>query len=226
MAKQPYIPLYIGDWEKDTNCLSPLAEFALLKLTFKLFNAEKRGVFIANYRLLSTLFKSDLATTTEIFNEIIFNNVLDIEVADGGLFIIKSRRMLREATISEIRANSGKSGGRGNKKQTKSKLKAKAKQIPDNDIDNDINNTNELFTNNGDFKKIFDRWLKYKKSRRETYNSDDSKQTALKKLIRFSGNDAAIAEQIIDDAIGNNYSGFFEPKNKNNSPRKDGEMVY
>ena len=139
MAKQPYIPLYIGDWEQDTNCLSPLAEFALLKLTFKLFKSEKRGVFIANIRTLSVLFKSSLVETKTIFQELIDNNILNVSLIEEDKFEIISRRMIREATISEIRSESGGLGGRGNKankKQNKSKQKAKAEQSAD--IDNDI----------------------------------------------------------------------------------------
>ncbi len=144
MAKQPYIPLYIGDWEQDTNCLTPLAEFALLKLIFKLFKAEKRGVFIANFRTLSVLFKSNLDDTKQIFQELIDNNILNITPLENDRFEIISRRMIRESTISEIRSAVGKSGGRGNikdgVKQTKSKSKAKPKQNTDIDNEYDINN--------------------------------------------------------------------------------------
>jgi uncharacterized protein YdaU (DUF1376 family) len=134
MAKVPYIPLYIGDWEQDTNCISPLAEFALLKLTFKLFKSEKRGVIVTNFNTLSILFKSNMATTKEIFNELYDNNILNFEFIEDDKIRIISRRMVREGNLSEIRSNCGKEGGRGNKaneKQKESKKKAKVKQIPD-----------------------------------------------------------------------------------------------
>lgn len=146
MPKQPYIPLYIGDWEKDTNCISALAEFALLKLTFKLFNSQKRGEIITNFHSLSLLFKSNLEQTRQIFDELIYNNILDISEDGHGNFIIKSRRMIREATLSEIRSLAGSEGGRGNKakqKQTESKKKAKHKQIHDNDIEYIVKLLNE-----------------------------------------------------------------------------------
>lgn len=63
-----------------------------------------------------------------------------------------------------------------------------------------------------DFKTIFLRWLNYKNERKEKYKSDDSLKTCYKKLVRFSNNNPVVAEKIIDDAIGNNYAGFFEPK--------------
>jgi len=167
MAKQPYIPLYIGDWEKDTNCLTPMAEFALLKLTFKLFNAEKRGVFEANFRTLSVLFKCSLDETKEIFKELIENKILDISDIQDGKFCIKSRRMLRETEISEKRATSGRKGGesktKAKPKQTKSKSEAKQQQNPDNDIDNN-NVINEavykkiIGVENSDFDEILDEY--------------------------------------------------------------------
>lgn len=212
MANQPYIPLYIGDWEQDTNCLTPLAEFALLKLTFKLFKAEKRGVFCANFRTLSVLFKSNMDVTKEIFQELIDNKILNISEPETGKFEIISRRMTREATISQIRSEVGKQGGRGNKskgkKQSKSKVKAKAKQNTDNDIDINI----ELFTNKVEFKNIFSRWLVYKRSRGESYKTDDSRGAALKNLVKLSNDDPKTAANIVEQSLANNWAGLFALK--------------
>lgn len=212
MSKQPYIPLYIGDWEQDTNCLSPLAEFALLKLTFKMFSSEKRGVFYANFRTLSVLFKSDLDVTKDIFQELIDNKILNIGAIEDGRFEIISRRMTREATISEIRAESGGKGGKAKRKQTVSKRKAKTEQNAD--IDNDNIYTIQVENIGMTFENIFERWLNYKKDRKEKYASEDSKRTALKKLMKFSDGDIEIANEIIERSIGNNWSGFFELNHK------------
>lgn len=56
---------------------------------------------------------------------------------------------------------------------------------------------------------IFNEWIDYKKSRRESYKNDKSLEKAYNKLIRLSGDDPVIAKEIIDDAMANNYSGFF-----------------
>lgn len=60
------------------------------------------------------------------------------------------------------------------------------------------------------FLEIFDRWINYKKARKEMYKTQDSFETAFKKLLKYSGEDSEMADQIIDNSIGNNYSGFFE----------------
>lgn len=146
MAKQPYIPLYIGDWKKDADCLSISAQGALLNLIFKLHDAPKRGVFEANLRILSLLFKTDLETTKEIFSEIFLDTkVLDFDNIEDGKFCIKSRRMLRESDISETRSSSGKKSAKSKsstkRQQTVNKASTKVEQNPDND--NDIDNANE-----------------------------------------------------------------------------------
>lgn len=71
------------------------------------------------------------------------------------------------------------------------------------------NEVNEVFT------PIVERWLLYKKERRENYKTKDSVITMYKKLLKFSKDNPKTAFEIIDSAIGNNYSGFFEPKPQN-----------
>jgi hypothetical protein len=150
--------------------------------------------------------------TKSIFSEIFLDlQVLDFTDIEDGKFLIKSRRMIKETAISEARSESGKKGAEVKIKQTLSKTQAKPQQNNDIDIEN---NTNELFIISGDFKKIFDRWLNYKKSRGEKYKSSDSVQTALKNLHKLSGGDIVTAEQIIEQSIGNNWAGLFELKSK------------
>jgi len=55
-------------------------------------------------------------------------------------------------------------------------------------------------------------WLKYKKDKGKPYKNDDSIQMMIKKLHRFSSGNKEVATQIIEDAMSNNYDGFFAPK--------------
>lgn len=64
------------------------------------------------------------------------------------------------------------------------------------------------------FRETFERWLTYKRERRENYKTDDSLQTCYRKLIRLSNGDPAVAQQIIEESISNNWQGFFALKNK------------
>jgi hypothetical protein len=84
-----------------------------------------------------------------------------------------------------------------------------------NGIGNGIDTgTIKLFTKEVKFFKIFERWINYKKARKEMYKTQDSYETAFKKLLKYSAEDAVMANEIIDSAIGNNYSGFFELSQK------------
>lgn len=145
MAKQPYIPIYPGDWERDANCLKANAEFALFKLTIKLNDAKNKGVYVADFDTLSTLFKCDLATAERSIKDLKTTETLEIEYLEEGFVRIESRRILREKAISETRSAAGKTGGRGHKVETESKhkakpeiSKAKPKQITEIEYDNDI----------------------------------------------------------------------------------------
>lgn len=63
------------------------------------------------------------------------------------------------------------------------------------------------------FKEPFMRWLNYKKARKELYVNEDSLLTCYAKLMRESAGDPLVADAMIENAIGNNYRGFFPLKN-------------
>jgi uncharacterized protein YdaU (DUF1376 family) len=134
MGKQPYIPLYIGDWEQDTNCLSLQAEGACLKIVFKCW--KNKGVFMTDADSLCRLWKVDRTNFASILLELKTNNIFDlVENAAGGV-MFTSRRIVRDVEISAKRAVSGSKGG----SKTQAKPEAKTKQIPEYEyeVDNDI----------------------------------------------------------------------------------------
>lgn len=104
MVNKNTLEINIGDWEQDTNCIRGLLEFCLLKLSFKLHKSQERGVFIANIRTISLLFKTDIEESRELLAELSDNNILNIEEIEEDRFCIKSRRMIREANISSKRS--------------------------------------------------------------------------------------------------------------------------
>lgn len=230
MAKQPYIPLYIGDWEQDTNCITAMAEFALLKLTFKLFKAENKGVFATNLRSLTLLFKSSQQETKEILDELIENKILEIEIVSDSEISIKSRRMMREADISDTRSEIGKAGNDAKRTQNarkKNKNKnfastdttAKQPQNTDIEIESEVDNEIKIGSvEDEEMLSIFHRWVKYKNDRKEFYKSTDSLNASFEKLKRQSSNNPDVARIMIEDAMGNGWKGFFEPKPQNKPP--------
>lgn len=130
MAKLPYIPLYIGDWEQDTNTISLEAEGALLKLIFKLWNSETKGRIEILLSFASVLLKKNEKSTLKILRELEAKKILNIEFCEAKKIKIESRRLLKEAAISDARRDAGRKGGK-NSKQNASKTQAKHKQNPE-----------------------------------------------------------------------------------------------
>jgi len=103
-GKEPYIPLYIGDWEKDTNMLSLEAEAGWLKIIFKMFTGDKTGVYKISTKGLQNLWRKGKTDTDDIIEELLDANVCIIEI-NGKDVIFKNRRMMRQHEISIKRSN-------------------------------------------------------------------------------------------------------------------------
>ena len=71
-----------------------------------------------------------------------------------------------------------------------------------------------------DFIPIVEKWLIYKKEKKQEYKGQTSINTFCKKLIEYSNGDAIIAEAIIEQSIANNWAGIFELKNNNNENKQ------
>ena len=76
-----------------------------------------------------------------------------------------------------------------------------------------------------DFIPIVEKWLLYKKEKRQEYKGQTSIKTLCKKLIEYSNGDAIIAEAIIEQSIANNWAGIFELK-INGITKKQNDNVY
>lgn len=103
-GKQPYIPLYIGDWEQDTNMLSLEAEAGWLKIIFKMFKNGKTGVYTISTKALQNLWRKNDNEIKDIIIELKDASVCIIELQENN-YTFKNRRMMREKEISNIRSN-------------------------------------------------------------------------------------------------------------------------
>ena len=92
-----------------------------------------------------------------------------------------------------------------------------------NNNNNNNNNNNKLIDLSflqKDFIPLVEKWLLYKKEKKQEYKGQTSVKAFCKKLVEFSGGDAKIAEQIIEQSISNNWAGIFELKNNNNGNKQ------
>lgn len=65
-----------------------------------------------------------------------------------------------------------------------------------------------------EWKPIVRKWLDFKKEKNQSYKGNTSLATMFEKLKQFSNNNPIVGAKIIENSISNNYSGFFEPKEK------------
>ena len=99
----------------------------------------------------------------------------------------------------------------------------KLKQKPNENILSKVSHGDFDFISN-EFLETFILWLEYKKDRRENYKSEKSLKACYNKLVKLSKGDPTIASQIIDEAIANNWAGFFElKKNRNEHETSEGK---
>ena len=107
-----------------------------------------------------------------------------------------------------------------NNKQTTSKQQASNTQVTTTKEKEEHKENKELNTDfvKSEFKQTFERWLNYKRDRKEKYKSQDSVMTCYKNLLKLSGEDPLKASEIVENSIGSNYSGLFPLKTQ--APKK------
>lgn len=134
----------------------------------------------------------------DIYDYVSDNIDLDIDTKNEQM-IKQMFEHLFELYINEnrdINKDINKEGGTGETK-------------PKNDIDMDI--INRLNLEPLLIPVVYD-WLKYKRTRSESYKSDKSVSLFIANLTKYSGGDISKARQIIEQSMANNWAGIFELK--------------
>lgn len=60
-----------------------------------------------------------------------------------------------------------------------------------------------------DFRDIMEKWLRYKKEKRQSYRSEESIEECYNNLYKLSNGNAEVASDIVNRSIANNWSGLF-----------------
>ena len=60
--------------------------------------------------------------------------------------------------------------------------------------------------------KVIEKWVAYKKERRQTYKPRGL-ESMTKRLMQMSGGDPYVADVIVEHSMSNNYQGLYPPKN-------------
>jgi len=159
-----------------------------------------------------------------------YKKSLDNLVDWGFILIVKQSKNQYQATIIALLKNNKAL----DKALDKALLKQSTKQVLSNQESIfDINKTtnNELltikpqtiqgfdFSEFSFFTPLVQRWIEYKKARKEKFASQDSLNTFVKKLVRISSGNFETAEKIIEESMANNWAGIFELKPDQNQPK-------
>lgn len=154
MAGKPHIQFYPGDWLRDavSGCSLP-AQGLWLRLMFIAHDSPVYGQIFATDLLdakraiIARRCGCTLAEFDELFTELMDAGVPGI---DGGYYV--SRRMMRDASLSEVRAKAGRKGGKQRAKQNPSKRQANSRSKrtanTDNDSDIDSDTDNDVDSDN------------------------------------------------------------------------------
>lgn len=146
MAKQPYIPFYIGDYIKDTRRLPLSVRGAWVDLLLFMWDEPTRGEITASMDEFAALLSCSKDECEFVVNLLIEKRVCDHEKIAGGQIKIISRRMKKDSEISLKRSFSGKKSAEArsllqqNLNKPSANQSTKNEQIPeyDNEYDNEI----------------------------------------------------------------------------------------
>jgi hypothetical protein len=150
----------------------------------------------------------------------LFNEVLDKHIENRKNFI-------------ESRRNNGIKGGRP-KKEGKA-LGLPSANLPENENENEnvnvnvIKNKKKIFDFSFvelDYKETFEKWINYKKEKKQMYKTQESLEDCYNNLLELSENNPQKAMRIVFQSTGNNWSGLFKLKNEDKQTKKDDARNY
>lgn len=132
----PYIPLYTGDYIKNTRSLSLEAKGAWVDMILQMWDTKSKGVLIGTIDdFTRSIGSTSSEQTSRIITELAMKRVADVSKDDNNeYFTIICRRLAREAKISEARSKAVQNRYKnGTKLDTTSATKGA--QNPENEIE-------------------------------------------------------------------------------------------
>jgi uncharacterized protein YdaU (DUF1376 family) len=193
MAKQPYIPLYTGDYLKDTRRLPLEVRGAWVDIMIFMWENKERGVISGTMPEFAQMMSCTLEQANFVIGLLQQKNVCDFEIEKNGHVKLISRRMVRDAEISKKRAGAGKKGMENRYNEicyNKTDNKPPNKSVTNSDIDNDIDNSIKEGVQG--------------KPNIERFNPDDFFQTPIKAFEELR-DDELFVEQLIRVVHGNGF---------------------
>jgi len=136
MSKQPYIPLYTGDYLKDTRILTLEVRGAWVDLMIFMWGNKEKGTVTGTMDEFALMLGCNTKKASLIIESLHEKDICDFEVLPNGQIKLSSRRMLRDIEISKVRKKAGQQGGNPNLLNQNPSSK-KNLGYPSSDIDNE-----------------------------------------------------------------------------------------
>ena len=156
MKKLPHIPLYTGDWMKDTklSVCTPATRGVWIDLLCAMHDENQSGELCGTSEQLARLARCSTVELVQALTELQTSNAADVAYRNEA-WMVANRRMKKQAAIREKRAQAGSKGG--------ANTQSKREQRPDTDNDIDCQRIIEEFcTSLGlpstDGTAVFNKW--------------------------------------------------------------------
>lgn len=144
MAKQPYIPFYVGDYLKDTRMLPISVRGFWVDVILFMWDNPIRGEIIGTLEEVSRMVGCTEDEARFALNLLKQKGTAEIILLDSGEWHIVSRRMKRDAEISKKRSKAGKNGVKAKFAQANAEAKPQAKVKQNTEYDNEVDNDIEI----------------------------------------------------------------------------------
>jgi len=139
MAKQPYIPFYLGDYLKDTRILPLNVRGGWVDLILYMWDNKVRGELVGTYddfARLMTCSKEEAILVIQTLNQ---KSIFDYAELPDGKMRIESRKMKNMEKLSKTRKTAGLKGGNPILLNQKDNLNTEY------EYKNEVNNGNSFF---------------------------------------------------------------------------------
>jgi uncharacterized protein YdaU (DUF1376 family) len=139
MSKQPYIPLYTGDYLKKTRRLTLEVRGAWIDLLIFMWESNEKGTITGRLEEFALMMGCTVKKANAIIEDLRVNNICEYELLPNGMIKLTSRRMVRDIELSKVRKSAGAKGGNPNLlNQNPTKNKEDGYLNSDNEYDNGI----------------------------------------------------------------------------------------
>lgn len=144
MGKQPYMPLYVGDYIKDTRVLPLTVRGFWVDIILFMWDNPVRGEIIGTIEEVARMVGCSVDEARFALNLLQQKKTAEIILLPSGEWHIVSRRMKRDAEISKMRSRVGKKGVEGKKLRGFAEAKPQAKHKQNTEYEYESENDIEI----------------------------------------------------------------------------------